>query len=148
MSLNPGDIRLRRLTDTSQRAEESILEQKGEKVNAWTADRYAVYANGKKTSLAWFASPGQFGISASDLRVFEDFEKFWDPLVSMNIQKGAMILSGADTPGVPVKFSEISEKGEESRVFSVTGVKKQDIPASVFEIPSGLRKKDIPFEGR
>ncbi len=124
------------------------LEQRGERVNDWTADRYAAYADGKKTSLAWFASPGQFGISAADLRVFEDFEKFWDPLVSLNIQKGAMILSGTDTPGVPVKFSEISQEGKESRVFLVTGVQKQNIPASVFEIPSGLRKKDFSFEGR
>jgi hypothetical protein len=124
------------------------LEQRGVGVKDWTADRYAVYVDGKKASLAWFAPPGQFGISSDDLSVLEDVEKFWEPLSALDMDSGAMFFSGIDSAGIPVKIVEVDEAGRESAVFFADEVKRQAVSPSVFEIPPGLRRKDIPFGGR
>lgn len=123
------------------------LEQSGERVNGWVSDRYAVYLDGKKSFLAWFAEPGQFGLFSRDLSVLEEFEKFWEPLASMDMSRGMMMFAEGKA-GIPVKAAEVDSRGRESTVFRVKEVEKQEISASKFEIPGGLRRMELPFGGR
>ena len=123
------------------------LEKRGERVNRWTVDRYAVYLDGKKSSLAWFADFGQFGLKNDDFKVLEEFEKFWAPLASIGGTEGLMIIADRSVEGLPVKISGIDADGNEYPVFEVKDVKEQEIPNSVFKLPEGLEKKSFPLGG-
>lgn len=127
---------------------EIVLRERGEKVNGWTADRYAVYLDGEKNSLVWFAGFGQFGLEPGDFTVLDEFEKFWEPLASAGAGGGELFFAGGRELGLPVRAAEIDEDGAETVVFSAKEVKREDLASENFDIPGGLERRRMPLMGR
>lgn len=136
----------------AQPIEEKIVYKKvasKEKVNKWVADKYAGYEGGVKVEEVWTTDWKALGLSKDDFKVFEEMAKFFS---EPSGDKGPFLKPGSEEwekeqgyPGIPVKSIEYS-RGQVSAITELKEVKKQDFKSSLFEVPSGLKRMEKPFE--
>ena len=114
----------------------------GETVNEWTCDKYEGTLNGVKENEIWTTDPKNLSIPAEDFKVMKDMASFFEKFARN--MKG--LLPSADEthgfPGVPVR-TIIFEGGKPDWQSDVTETKTEDFPASLFEVPAGMKKKSL-----
>lgn len=117
-----------------------------EKVNNWVADKYAGYKGSVKVEEVWTTDWKTLGLSEDDFKVFEEMAKAFSGL-PVHGGKSPFLEVEEGPPGMPVKSIEYSG-GQVSAVTELKEVKRQDFKSSLFEVPSGLRRKrmEMPSE--
>jgi len=118
----------------------------GVKVNRWVCDRYDGYLGKEKKEEVWAADPAQFDLRPEDFQVFDDMRDFMEGFSKQSmpffrIEKGGG-KKGSDLSGVPVRTIRYS-KGEKRDRMELTEVQRKDNSPSVFELPAGVRKKEM-----
>ncbi len=123
----------------------------GVRVNRWVCDRYDGYLGREKTQEIYTADPGQFHMRRDDFRVFDQVREFSEafskgskdalPLFGSGNDEGT---KGSQVSGVPVRVVQFSEGAQRER-SDLTDLRHQDIAPSLFELPAGLKKREMRF---
>ena len=112
----------------------------GGKVEGWATEKYEGHRDSAKVSEIWTTSPKNIGIQESDVKVLKDMAKFFQKFA-----KGMPDLIGNKEnglEGMPVK--SIGYKDGKVRWESdLKSVKKEDLAASLFEVPAGFAEKKM-----
>ena len=126
---------------------------KTETINGYPCVSYEATRGGRREQEIWVTDWKRFDLSAADFKVLEDFSVFikdaMGPLVRQFspsfMQKYADTEGPGAVPGVPIRTVTDGPGGQ-----SMTELKKiarEEIPASRFEIPAGLKKQPTGTEG-
>lgn len=120
----------------------------GVKVNRWICDQYDGYREREKTEEIWTADVGQFDFRPEEFQVFDDIREFAEefskqslPFYRIESEKGK---KGNGFSGVPVKMIGFSG-GKREQKMELKEIQRRDHSPSLFELPGGLRKKEIPW---
>ena len=121
----------------------------GEKVGKWSCDHYEGFRDGKKTGELWTASWDQIGLKRSDMSAFKQMAEFFEA-ISQDASEFMKIGSEEwekeqGLSGVPVRWIDM-EDGQTDSQGEIKEIRKQDIKASLFDIPSGYEKEDNPWK--
>lgn len=106
----------------------------GGKVGGWPTVKYEGDRDGAKVSEVWTTAPEKLGIKEGDVQVLKDMAKFFGKFSQGLSDMIANKENGLD--GVPVK-SIVYMEGKARFESELKSVKKEEIPASLFQVPSG-----------
>jgi len=112
----------------------------GGKVESWSTEKYEGLRDTAKVSEIWTAAPNSIGIQEADMKVLKDMAKFFQKFA-----KGMPDLIGNKEnglEGVPVKSISYRD-GKPTWESDLKSVKKEDLAASLFEIPAGFTEKNM-----
>jgi hypothetical protein len=112
----------------------------GGSVNGWNTDKYEGARDGEKSAEIWTAAPKSLDINEADFQVLKDMGKFFEKF-AQNFQ-GMIGDKSNGLDGVPVKTVSFKD-GKPHFQSIVKEVKKENQPASLFEIPAGLTMKKM-----
>lgn len=124
----------------------------GQKIGQWTCDEYVGYLDGQKHAEVWTTPWKDLGLSSEDFDAmkqmssfFEEFSKDAAHLFKVGDESAKKDAEGRLYSGMPVKM--IGYSGDQQTYkLELKEVKKQDCPASLFELPEGLKKQDFNTE--
>jgi hypothetical protein len=112
----------------------------GGKVGRWATEKYEGTRDGAKVSEVWTAAPKALGIGEEDVKVLKDMAKFFE--------KFAKDFSGLlgdhenGLQGIPVKTVSLKD-GAPRWQSELKDAKKEELGASLFEIPAGFAQKSM-----
>lgn len=116
-------------------------------VGKWTCDKYEGFTNGQKTAEMCTVSPSAFGLVPADFTVLQQIADMMKtalpPQMASAFQMGPFGAAGVD--GIPVK-STTNMMGRESTT-EVTAVSRKTFPETIWQIPAGFTKQDMPMMG-
>ncbi len=118
----------------------------GVKFKSWTCDKYEGSEGGTKSDEVWTITPSQAGFKMDDFMVMRGFASFFEPL-GAGTNDFVMIGTEEDVKtggfqGMPVKYINF-DNGKVSDTFELEKMETRSNPASLFELPANLKKKDI-----
>jgi hypothetical protein len=124
-------------------------------VAGWSCDQYRKTVNGQQEEDLCIARIAATGFSQADFQVFERFANFMSPITSQPSVPKNDIMNWNDMnkavgfQGVPLDTVMYSG-GRPNMQQTVNKAERTAIPASTYELPSGLTKQDISamFSGR
>lgn len=119
------------------------------KIKRWRADKYEMHTGSEKSEEMWIVRPEALGLGKEETQTVQAFFAFMRKFARMGGSASGetnAALEMMNLPGVPVK-SITYEAGKPTDQSEISEVHRQNFPASLFEIPSGLRKVD-PFSPR
>ena len=121
----------------------------GEKVNRWVCDKYEGYREGRKKKEIWTTDWKHLGLNPEDFKVMktmgEFFEEFSKGAASSFYKVGSEEWEKEQGySGVPVKTIIYSD-GQIREKTELKEIQQQDFSASLFDLPKGLKKKEIPW---
>jgi hypothetical protein len=112
----------------------------GGKVGRWATEKYEGTRDGTKVSELWTVAPKAIGIGEEDVLVLKDMGKFFEKFAK---DFSGMIGNQENgLQGVPVKTVAFKD-GAARWQSELKDVKKEDLAASLFEIPAGLAMKTM-----
>ncbi len=119
----------------------------GEKVKQWSCVKYEGYREDKKIKEVWTTDWKSLGLTPETFKIMKDISEFFENLsqdMAANFDK-----IGSEEwekeqgyTGIPVKTLSYSE-GQLRSTTEITEVKQGELAASLFELPTGLKKKDL-----
>ncbi len=121
----------------------------GVKVNRWNCDRYDGYLGREKNEEVWTADAGQLDLRPEELQVLDDVRDFMEEFSKQDLPffragKGKRGKEGSDLSGVPVRMIRYAD-GKKHKRMELTEVQRKDVAPSLFEVPAGMKKKEIVF---
>lgn len=121
----------------------------GVKVNRWVCDKYEGYREGRKKKEIWTTDWKRLGLNPEDFKVMkamgEFFGEFSQGAVSSLYEVGSEEWEKEQGySGVPVKTIIYSD-GQIREKTELKEIQRQDFAASLFDLPQGLKKKEIPW---
>jgi len=123
-----------------------------ETVNGFACSIYDTMRGQEKVGRMWVTDYKSLGVTRDDMKVFDSMMAFIDPLmgpmkdmVSGLIQKSGSPDDHTAVPGFPIRTVTTGKKGD--RTEEVKSFKHETIPASVFELPAGLKKQSMETGG-
>ncbi len=118
----------------------------GVKFKSWNCDKYEGFKGGEKSAEVWTILPSQAGFNMKDFMVMRDFAEFFSPLA---VDANEFVMMGTEEDlnkggfqGMPVKYSNMS-KGKIADTFELEKIELRTNPASLFELPADLKKKEM-----
>jgi Domain of unknown function (DUF4412) len=118
----------------------------GVKVNRWVCDRYDGVQEGEKKEEVWTADPKQLEVRPEEFRVFDDIRDFSEEFSKQGLRFYRMETAGGKKEsgyaGVPVRIIRYS-RGKPLERMELTEVRRKDAAPSLFELPGGLKKKEL-----
>ncbi|MBI2956078.1 MAG: DUF4412 domain-containing protein [Acidobacteria bacterium] len=112
----------------------------GEAVGRFVCTRYEMLTGGRRTSEVWAAPPEQLQMQVAEYDTFRALGRLFDPL---GAQTPVSQLSGAGAiDGFPVR-SVYYDNGRPVLEERVVKAERQSLPATLFELPAGLRKSEF-----
>jgi len=117
-------------------------------VAGWSCDQYRKTVNGQQEEDLCIARIAATGFSQADFQVFERFSNFMSPIMSQPSVPKNDIMNWTDMnkaigfQGVPLDTVMYSS-GKPNRQQTVNKAERTAIPASTYELPTGLTKQDI-----
>jgi hypothetical protein len=118
----------------------------GEKINRWTCDKYEGSAKGDREEI-WTTDWRQAGLTESDFKVMQSAGEFFAGLPQ---QQPFMYKVGSKEwekehgyPGLPIRTIRYSGAQVQHRT-EIKEIRRQDFAVSLFELPGGLQKKEMP----
>lgn len=121
----------------------------GVKVGKWTTTYYEGIKEGKKSNELWTADWNAVGLNRDDFKALHGMGEFFKALSQ---ETSELMKVGSEEwekeqgiSGIPVKWVQYIE----GRVISegmIKEVVRQDINASMFELPSGFTQEESPWE--
>ncbi len=121
----------------------------GQKVNQWVCAKYEGHRENKKVKEVWTTDWKSFGLTPEAFNVMKDISEFFEGFTK---DMGASYDKiGSEEwekekgySGIPVKTLSFTD-GQLRTTSEVTEVRRENLSASLFELPSGLTKKEMPF---
>ncbi|MEA2824115.1 MAG: hypothetical protein QOF03_597 [Alphaproteobacteria bacterium] len=117
-------------------------------VAGWSCDQYRKTVNGQQEEDLCIARIAATGFSQADFQVFERFSNFMSPIMSQPSVPKSDIMNWTDMnkaigfQGVPLDTVMYSG-GRPNMQQTVNKAERTAIPASTYELPTGLTKQDI-----
>jgi hypothetical protein len=111
-----------------------------EKIDQWQCTKYEGYIDGTKKNDIWAASWSTIGFSAEDFQGLKHMGEFFEVLN----QEVEEFYNLETFQGLPVQTNDY----EEGKLVMKTRIKEitsKNSDASLFELPSGFTKKDLPM---
>jgi hypothetical protein len=119
-----------------------------DKAGSWPCTKYDGYQGPQKVIEICAVDPSAMGLSAGDFevakRLAEFLQSFLPQAASQIVVAGAAGEQGFS--GIPVRRTTYSN-GAPDTVSEIKEVRREAIPASVFDVPAGF-KRDAPMMGR
>lgn len=109
-----------------------------EKIEQWPCTKYEGFVDGKKTSDVWAVSWDKLGFSADDFEGLKHMGEFFEVLN----QKSEEFFNLETFQGLPVKIQDY-ENGKLRSKTQIKEITAKNCESSLFELPSGLTKKDL-----
>lgn len=123
----------------------------GVKMQQWICDQYEGKRGDEKISDVWTTDWKKLGISKDDMSTMDELTNYFESLTLKHKKTGGFgfTFGGAEEEeggleGVPVK-TVTYEDGQVETVTELVEIKKQNLDASMFTLPSGLQKEASPF---
>jgi hypothetical protein len=120
-----------------------------DKVGQWSCTTYDGFRGTEKVSSVCTVDPKEFGVSGSDFEVTQQFQEFMKTMAPEAAERMFLFGKGEeqDFSGIPVRRTNYRNGSAES-VTEVTEFRRETIPASSFDVPSGFRKEAFGGRGR
>ncbi|MGQ3684382.1 MAG: DUF4412 domain-containing protein [Candidatus Loosdrechtia sp.] len=115
-----------------------------EKVHQWICKKYEGHRDGIKTEEIWTANLKDLAISHDDLKVMKMVSKFFESF--LNDTSSFYKIGSEDWEkemgysGIPVRTITYTN-GEMSEIMEISEIQRQNLPASLFELPEELKKE-------
>lgn len=126
------------------------FESMGQKktINGFACEMYRVSEDGKVRE-EQCVSPWSAGlVKKSDFAGIQKFaESMMDDFGGTRGHSGSIFSRVEKAPGIPISRVPIEENGQRGEEEQIKSIKRGSIPASVFAIPAGYTKKDMPAFG-
>lgn len=118
-----------------------------DRVGKWACDKYEGTANGQKVSDICTVEPSALGLVAADMTVLTQMADFAKSLTSMipGGASGMVGITGQGFPGLPIRT--IMTVGANTTTSEITDVSRQTFPDSLFQVPAGFTKQEMPMMG-
>jgi hypothetical protein len=114
-------------------------------VGKWKCDKYEGTKNGAKSSEVCTIEPSALGFTPADFEVTKQMAEFFSKMMPQGMESlfrvGAAGANGFS--GLPVRMVSFSN-GAPSSVTEMTDVGRQSFPDSVFAVPAGYTKREMP----
>jgi len=122
----------------------------GEKVNQWVCAKYEGYREDNKVKDVWTTDWKSLGLTAETFKVMKDIGEFFEGFAKDMAADFDKIGSAEwekeqGYTGIPVKTLSYTD-GQLRSTTEMTEVKPGDLAASLFDLPAGLTKKEMPFK--
>jgi len=118
----------------------------GVKFRSWNCDKYEGFKGSEKSAEVLTILPSQAGFNMKDFMVMRDFAEFFSPLA---VDANEFVMMGTEEDvnkggfqGMPVKYVNMSN-GKITDTFELEKIESRTNPASLFELPADLKKKEI-----
>jgi hypothetical protein len=123
----------------------------GKTVGSWHCDMYSKLVNGKKDEDVCIAPIASVGLTPGDFKVLDTFADMMGPLAQQNRDRSDYLgLAAMDKAigfeGVPLESVDYIN-GKPDHRHSVNKIERTALPASTFDLPPGLTKKEENFGG-
>jgi hypothetical protein len=122
-----------------------------DKVGKWTCDKYEGTKSGEKVSEVCTVAPSALGFTPADFEVTRQLTEFFRSLMPQAAEGLFSIGSATPNPnsfsGVPVRFVSF-RNGAVQTVSEVTEASRQSFPETLFQVPAGYQKRELPGMGR
>jgi len=105
-------------------------------VNGFRTDKYEGTQNGRKVEEVYVADPKALGMEAADLKTLHVMAE----TLALQGQGRTHLSFAAEAPGVPVRTVRF-EGGKPVLQIDLGGVRKEEIPATAFELPAGFTRQ-------
>jgi hypothetical protein len=122
----------------------------GEKVNQWVCAKYEGYRDDKKIKEVWTTDWKSLGLTPETFKVMKDISEFFDSFAKD--MAAAYDKVGSEEwekeqgyTGIPIKTQSYAD-GQLRATTEVTEVRQEKLAASLFDLPAGLTKKEMPFK--
>ena len=123
-----------------------------ETVNGFPCSIYDTMRGEDKIGRVWVTDYKSLGVTRDDMKAFDSMIAFIEPMMGplKDMFSGLIQKSGAPDdktaiPGFPIRTVTTGKKGD--RVEEVKSLKHETIPASVFDLPAGLKKESMEMGG-
>jgi len=115
----------------------------GEKIGAWTCDKYDLMEGQNKVATMWVADWAQLGVTRADFAAFESMADFFSKMSGMQQAMGEAQKEMKEmmAMGLPIKQSFDVSPGFEQQLVKL---EKKSIDATVFDLPADYKKEAIP----
>lgn len=119
----------------------------GQTVRQWTCDKYEGTRDGQKVWEVCAVDFAQFGVQPSDMRIVQQMADMFKSMLPAGGED--MIRIGFDGQndqgfqGVPVERLSFRD-GAPHQKFEIVEVTRQDVDDTLFEVPQGFRKVEMP----
>jgi hypothetical protein len=124
-----------------------------DKVGKWTCDKYEGMKNGEKVSEVCTVAPAALGFAPADFEVTRQLAEFFKSMMPQAAE-GLFSFSIGSTPqnpnafsGLPVRFVSF-RNGAVQTVSEVTEASRQNFPDTLFQVPDGYQRRELPGVGR
>jgi hypothetical protein len=126
------------------------FESMGQKktINGFACEMYKVSEDGKLRE-EQCVSPWSAGlVKKTDFAGIQKFaESMMEDFGGTRARSGSIFSRMEKAPGIPISRVSIDANGQRSEEEQVKSIKRGSVPASVFEIPAGFTKKEMPMPG-
>jgi hypothetical protein len=115
-----------------------------DKVGQWTCTKYEGFEGQKKVAEVCTVDAKDLGLMDSDFQVAKHLVEFLQGLLP---QAASQIVVPGDAAqqgyaGVPVKYTSFTN-GRPDVITETKEIRREAVPASVFEVPAGFRREDL-----
>ena len=120
-----------------------------DKVGPWTCTKYEGASGGQKTAEVCTVEPTALNLSPSDFEAARQLAELMKGLMP-EVSNGLMVNGTTQDQGfagVPVKRTTF-RNGAADTITEITEIRREAIPPSTFDAPSGFRKETMPGMGR
>lgn len=120
-----------------------------DKVAQWSCTKYEGSSGGQKTSEVCTVEPSALNLSPSDFGAARQLAEFMKSMMPQ-MADGLTLNGTADAQGyngVPVRRTTF-KNGAVDTVSEITDIRREAIPASTWDAPTGFRKEAMPGMGR
>jgi hypothetical protein len=126
-------------------SERTVYKRTGtSKVGQWSCTTYEGFRGAEKVSEICAAEGRDFGLTAADFQVARQLADFLRGMLPQVADQIALYGSPEEQgfSGFPVRRTTLVN-GQPASVTEVTEVKREAIPASIFEVPAGFTKENM-----
>jgi hypothetical protein len=116
------------------------------KIKKWACTHYEGEKNKHKKNDIWTIDASKLGLSPEHVQVIQDLNNFFEEIDHDNIAlfKSNPLPEGYQ--GIPIKMVSYSFDGKPQKILELQDVQKQDLAPSLFDLPLGYKKEEIPWE--
>lgn len=121
-----------------------------EKVNQWVCAKYEGYRDDKKVKEVWTTDWKSFGLTAETFALMKDLGEFFEDFAREMAVDYDRVGSeewekAQGYSGIPIKTLHYSD-GQPHSATEITEVRQESLAATVFDLPDGLTKKELPIK--
>jgi Domain of unknown function (DUF4412) len=122
----------------------------GEKVNQWVCAKYEGYREDNKVKEVWTTDWKGLGLTPESFKLMKELSEFFEDFAKDMASSFDKVGSEEwekeqGYTGIPVKTLSYMD-GKLRTTTEITEVKQESLAPALFDLPSGLTKKEMPFK--